>query len=68
MRGKGLMIGVEFTFPVADLIKQLRDRGYIAGSAGPQVLRFLPPLIIEEEILNQVVLVLEEILVEMESR
>ena len=68
VRGKGLMIGVEFTFPVADLIKQLRDRGYIAGSAGPQVLRFLPPLIIEEEILNQVVLVLEEILVEMESR
>ncbi len=62
VRGMGLMIGVQMDEPAAPLIQQLRARGYIAGSAGPDVLRFLPPLIIEEDTLMPVVDVLDDLL------
>lgn len=55
VRGKGLMIGVELAFPAAEAVTMLREKGYIAGVAGPNVLRFLPPLIVEENILDSVV-------------
>ncbi len=62
VRGLGLMIGVEMSFPVKDLLKGLREKGYIAGSAGPNVLRFLPPLIVEESLLEQVVKELDSLI------
>lgn len=49
VRGKGLMIGVEFKEPVAPLLANLLDAGIICGPAGPNVVRFLPPLIITKE-------------------
>lgn len=49
VRGRGMIIGVEFDEPVTPLVTQLLSQGIICGSAGPNVLRFLPPLIIEKE-------------------
>lgn len=51
VRGQGLMIGVEMDFAVSPLIAALRERGWLAGPAGPNVLRFLPPLTIEHDTL-----------------
>ncbi len=53
VRGRGLMMGVEFDEPVSPLVDQLLTQGIICGSAGPNVLRFLPPLIIEKDELTQ---------------
>ena len=58
VRGKGLMIGIEFKEPVAPLIGKLLEAGIICGPAGPKVLRFLPPLIITAEQLDRLVAVL----------
>ena len=58
VRGKGLMIGVEFQEPVAPLVGKMLDSGVICGSAGPNVLRFLPPLIVTTEQVERVVAVL----------
>ncbi len=55
IRGKGLMVGVEFKEAVAPLIGKLLDAGIICGPAGPNVLRFLPPLIITSNQVEQVV-------------
>ncbi len=52
VRGMGLMIGVELTFPSAEVIGSLLNDGFITGPAGPNVLRFLPPLIVDEQILS----------------
>ncbi len=49
IRGKGLMIGVEFDEAVSGLVSKLVEKGIVCGSAGPNVLRFLPPLIIEKK-------------------
>ncbi len=65
VRGKGLMIGVEFQNPVAPLIEKMQESGIICGPAGPNVLRFLPPLIITEEQTRKVVSVLSACLGEM---
>jgi acetylornithine/LysW-gamma-L-lysine aminotransferase len=48
VRGWGLMIGVELRQRVAPILKELMERGVLALPAGPTVLRFLPPLVIEE--------------------
>lgn len=46
VRGKGLMIGLEFPFPVAPLRKQLlfEHRIFTGSSSNPNVLRLLPAL------------------------
>lgn len=65
VRGRGLMIGVELNAAAAGLLSKLRERGYLAGSAGPNVLRFLPPLIIDEDLLFGVLPVLDQCLAEL---
>lgn len=49
-RGKGLMQGVEFQVPVAPVVKKaLMENQLVLISAGTNVIRFVPPLIIREE-------------------
>ena len=44
-RGKGLMIAVEFTEPVAAAIKEaMFEAGCLVGSVGDKIIRLLPPL------------------------
>ncbi len=62
LRGKGLMVGVEFADPVKPVLDGLLERGIIAGPAGPNVLRFLPPLIVEQPDIDRVVEALDAIL------
>ncbi len=65
VRGKGLMIGVEFKEAVSPLIGKMLDAGVICGPAGPNVLRFLPPLIITTEQIDRVMAVLSACLGEL---
>ncbi len=44
IRGNGLMWGVEMKNPVKSIIDKARANGLILCTAGPNVLRFLPPL------------------------
>jgi predicted acetylornithine/succinylornithine family transaminase len=49
VRGKGLMIGVEFNEPIAKIMaKELLNIGIVVGNSGEMVLRLLPPFIIAE--------------------
>lgn len=53
IRGKGLLIGIECTQPVGDVIKEAQLQGLLVISAGPQVIRLLPNLLVTEEDLNR---------------
>lgn len=55
VRGRGLMIGIECTIPVAPLIDALRQEGLLVVSAGPYVIRLLPSLFVTEQELMQAV-------------
>ena len=49
VRGKGLMIGIEFNEPIAKLVaKEMLNNGIVVGNSGEMVLRLLPPFIISE--------------------
>jgi acetylornithine/LysW-gamma-L-lysine aminotransferase len=62
VRGLGLMIGIEMKSRVAPYLRALMDRGVIALAAGASVLRFLPPLVIEQDDIDTVVTQLSEVL------
>ncbi|CAM1362780.1 Acetylornithine aminotransferase [Tenacibaculum sediminilitoris] len=51
VKGRGLMLGLEFDFPIADLRKNLIFKHHIfTGSAkNPNLLRILPPLTIQKQ-------------------
>jgi len=49
IRGRGLMVGVDLDVPAADVIKAGYAAGLLLVNAGPDTLRFVPPLIISRE-------------------
>lgn len=54
-RGKGLMQGMELTIPVGEVIVKAMEQGLITISAGSNVLRMVPPLIITKEHVDEMV-------------
>ena len=62
-RGTGLIQGLEFSVPVASIVSQaLIEQKLVLISAGANVIRFVPPLVIEKEHVDEMVKKLEEIL------
>ncbi len=48
VRGKGLMLGLKLKTPAGDFVNALRAHGMLGVGAGDNVVRLLPPLVIEE--------------------
>jgi acetylornithine/LysW-gamma-L-lysine aminotransferase len=67
VRGLGLMLGIELRYDVHNIIIKAMDRGVLVLDAGRNVLRFLPPLIIEKEQIDKTIAVLEEVIGEEEN-
>jgi acetylornithine/N-succinyldiaminopimelate aminotransferase len=55
VRGVGLMIGVRMTTDSRDFVAHLRQHGLLTVAGGDNVIRILPPLIIEEEHVSECV-------------
>lgn len=64
VRGMGLMIGCELTGSAKDAAARLLEQGVLVNSIGDHVLRFVPPLVISKEQIDNFIAVLEPILVE----
>ncbi len=63
VRGMGLIAGAVLAdVPAADVMGEFRERGILVCAAGPDVVRFLPPLVIEQANIDHVLDVFEEIL------
>lgn len=62
IRGSGLLVGVEMDIEVGPIVEKAYDKGVILVSAGANVLRFVPPLVISKEELAQAVSVVGDIL------
>jgi acetylornithine/N-succinyldiaminopimelate aminotransferase len=59
-RGMGLMQGLEFDGPVGPVISRAMDKGLILINAGPDIIRFVPPLIIEKEHIDKMADILDK--------
>jgi acetylornithine/LysW-gamma-L-lysine aminotransferase len=67
VRGLGLMLGVELRYDVLSIILKAMDRGVLILDAGRNVLRFLPPLVIEKEQIDKTISVLDTVIKEEEN-
>lgn len=67
VRGLGLMLGMELRFDVYNILLDCMYNGVLILDAGRNVVRFLPPLVIEKEQINKVIEVLDSAL-EKENR
>lgn len=62
VRGLGLMLGVEFTEPVAKQVQAaLLEKTYLTGAVGDSILRLAPPLIIQKSEIDGFMTALTEI-------
>lgn len=55
VRGLGLMIGMECDFEAKPLVMKMMENGVIANATAGNVLRLLPPLIISEDEMDELV-------------
>lgn len=55
IRHKGLMIGIELDSPCADLVTLALQNGLLINVTNERVIRLLPPLIIDDQQINQLV-------------
>ena len=62
VRGAGLMLGAELDCPPAQVVLACAERGLLVGTAGTDVLRLTPPLIVTAAEIEQALAVLEEVL------
>ena len=63
LRGKGLMIGIEFDFPIAPIRKQLLfEEKIFTGVTGTNVIRILPPLTLTKSQCDLFISALEKVL------
>ena len=59
-RGKGLMQGLAFDKPVGSIINKAIEKGLLLISAGTDVIRFLPPLIVTKEQIDSMIAILKD--------
>ena len=59
-RGIGMMQGLVFKVPVGPVINKALERGLILINAGSDIIRFVPPLVITKEDVDQMIGILTE--------
>jgi len=61
VRGLGLMIGLKCVVPNTEMVAALRTAGLLTVGAGDNVVRLLPPLIIEERHVDEAMSILDSV-------
>ena len=59
VRGKGLMLGIQCEVPNTEMVAKLMDAGLLTVGAGDNVVRLLPPLIVEEAQIDEAVRIID---------
>ena len=59
VRGRGLLLGITLDRPVAPVVDSCRERGLLVLSAGPDVLRLTPPLVVGPAEVEEALAVIE---------
>ena len=61
-RGLGLMRGLEFNVPVGGYVSKALEKGLVLISAGTNIIRFVPPLVITKDHVDEMIEILEDVL------
>ena len=66
VRGKGLMAGIQLNIPCKQIVAECALRGVLLNCTAETFIRFLPPLTITEEEIDEGIKVLDEVLNELD--
>ncbi|MEE4352092.1 MAG: aspartate aminotransferase family protein [Desulfatiglans sp.] len=66
VRGLGLIVGLELNVPGALIVTECMKEGFLINCAQEKVLRFVPPLIVTEKEIDQLVTTLDKIFARMD--
>jgi ornithine--oxo-acid transaminase len=64
IRGKGLLIAIEFSEDARHLVEELKDSGILAKDTHSTTIRFAPPLIITREEIDWALDIIEKVLIQ----
>ena len=65
VRGIGLMIGMGLTIPGGEIVKKGHERGLLLNVTHDTVLRFVPPLVVNQAQIDEMIAILDGILADM---
>jgi acetylornithine/N-succinyldiaminopimelate aminotransferase len=60
IRGKGLLLGLVIPEKALDIVNAVREKGLLVITAGPDILRILPPLTASKEEVDECIAILKE--------
>lgn len=63
-RGVGMLQGLVFDRPVGDIITKAMEKGLVLINAGTDIIRFVPPLVITKENVDDMIVILRESIAE----
>ena len=61
LRGAGFLLGLRCAVPNTDIVARLREHGLLTVAAAENVVRLLPPLIIDETHIDEALGILERV-------
>jgi acetylornithine/N-succinyldiaminopimelate aminotransferase len=61
LRGMGLLSGIRCVVPAVELVARLRENGLLTLTAGENVLRILPPLVVTEAEIDEAVAIIDRV-------
>lgn len=67
VRGQGLMLAADLSIPGKEIVQQGVEAGFLFNCTQEQVLRFLPPLVIQQQHVDELIDVLRSILISVSS-
>ncbi len=67
VRGLGLILGLELVRPGSEVVEAMMERGFLINCTHERVLRFLPPLTVGEQEIDQLVTGLDDTLAAMDG-
>ena len=67
VRGQGLMLAAELSIPGKEIVQQGVEAGFLFNCTQERVLRFLPPLVIEQQQVDQLIEFLHSVLTSVSS-
>jgi acetylornithine aminotransferase len=67
VRGIGLMVGMGLTIPGGDIVKKGHERGLLLNVTHDTVLRFVPPLTVTMQEIDEMITILDGIFAEVEA-
>ncbi|TEB13219.1 acetylornithine transaminase [Pelotomaculum propionicicum] len=68
VRGRGLLLGMELSIEGKDIVSACQEKGLLINCVGGNVLRFVPPLIVDSTEVKKAVEILDQVMSDIDSK